>query len=159
MTTYKLKVHIGGQHDFDAEGDKETVERQFAVFTDLVRNVLKSSVRTTDDIPSFMERFVRTDAESIFLASLPATEQPAADTILLLLLAHSLMRQEKIVRGSDLLKSLKKSGIQINRIDRALHHYLGGTRSLVVKMGVRRGVTYQLTERGTAKAQEIAKSL
>jgi hypothetical protein len=69
------------------------------------------------------------------------------------------MREEKIVRGGELLKSLKKSGIQVGRIDRSLHHYLGGTRALVVKTGIRRGVAYQLTERGIAKAQEIAKSL
>ena len=157
--TYKLRVHIGGQHDFDAEGDKETVERQFAVFTELVRSVLSKAPRRNDEIPESLERFVRTDTDSIFLASVPTTEQPAADAILLVLLAHRSMREEKIVRGGELLKSLKKSGIQVGRIDRALHHYLGGTRALVVKTGIRRGVAYQLTERGVAKAQEIAKSL
>jgi len=66
---YKLKVHIGGQHDFDAEGDKETVERQFAVFTEIVRSVLAKAPRRNDEIPESLERFVRTDTESIFLAS------------------------------------------------------------------------------------------
>jgi len=156
--TYRLKVHIGGQHDFEAEGEKESVERQFAVFTELVRNAMAKPTRHEGEIPESLIPFIRTDAESIFLSTLPHGEHPGADAILLILLAHLLMRETKIVSGSDLLRSLKKSGVRAERIDRALGNYIGGTHALVAKMGIRRGVTYKLTERGIAKAKDIAKN-
>jgi hypothetical protein len=156
--SYRLKVHIGGQHDFEAEGDKESVERQFAVFTELVRNAMAKSSSHKGELPESLIQFVRTDTESIFLATLPQGENPVADAILLILLAYLLMRETKIVSGSDLLRGLKKSGVRAERIDRALGNYIGGTHALVVKMGIRRGVTYKLTERGIAKAKELAKN-
>jgi hypothetical protein len=159
---YKLKVHISGQHDFEAEGDKETVERQFSAFTELVRSVI-SNPRTDGQghgsLPDALVKIVRSDDKDIFLATVPATSYPAADALLILLWAYKLMRNEDAVSGADLLESLKKSGIKTQRIDRAFAHYLGGTQALVAKMGIRRGVKYKLTERGISKTKELARSL
>ena len=162
MTTYKLKVHISGQHDFEAEGDKETVERQFAAFTELVRSVIGQNSADSDAPGQLVEslaKIVRTDDKDIFLSTVPATSHPAADALLILLLAYKQMRQQNVVSGKDLVESLKKSGIASQRIDRALGHYLGATQALVIKMGIRRGVKYKLTERGISKAKELARSL
>lgn len=160
MTTYRLKVHISGQHDFDAEGDKETVERQFAVFTELVRSLTPNSENGNHSgaMPESLVKNVRTDDKTIFLASVPVTEHPAADAMLLMLLAYKLMWKQDVVSGNELLAGLKKSGMKAQRIDRAFAAYLGGTQALVTKMGIRRGVKYKLTERGIAKARELARS-
>ena len=162
MTTYRLKVHISGQHDFEAEGDKETVERQFSVFTELVRTVMAkpgSGVTLSHGLPESFVRIVRTDDKSIFLSTVPSTDHPAADAMLIVLLAYKLMKSQDVVSGADLLDSLKKSGIEAQRIDRVFGGYLGGTQALVVKMGIRRGVKYRLTERGIAKTRELAQAL
>jgi len=160
--TYKLKVHISGQHDFEAEGDKETVERQFATFTELVRSVMSRSgtdAHAPGALPASLEKIVRTDDKAIFLSSVPETSYPAADALLILLWAYKLMRNEDAVSGAELLESLKKSGMNTQRIDRAFAHYLGGTQALVVKMGIRRGVKYKLTERGISRTKELLRSL
>lgn len=160
MTTYKLKVHISGQHDFEAEGDKETVERQFSVFTELVRSLTANSSSAgyaSGSLPESLAKIIRTDEKTIFLSSVPATDYPAADAMLIVLLAYKLMRNQDAVSGNELLDSLKKSGMKAQRVDRALSPYLGGTQALVTKMGIRRGVKYKLTERGISKAKELAK--
>jgi hypothetical protein len=162
VTQYRLKVHISGQHDFEAEGDKETVERQFATFTELVRAVMAKSGANGDSqfaLPESLAKIVRTDDKAIFLATVPETEQPSADALLILLLAYKVMRNLKMVSGADLMESMERSGIEAQRIDRAFGHYLGGTQALVMKMGIRRGVKYRLTDRGIAKAKEIARNI
>jgi hypothetical protein len=161
MTTYKLKVHISGQNDFEAEGDKESVERQFAAFTDLVRTAMANSREGNTEngaLPVSLAKNIRTDEHSIFLATVPATAYPAADALLLILLAYKLSRKQDVVSGNELVASLKKSGMKMQRIDRALGPYLGGTQALVTKMGIRRGVKYKLTERGVKKARELAQN-
>ena len=162
MTSYKLKVHIGGQHDFEAEGDKETVERQFATFTELIRSVISkpgANTHAPGNLPEALVKFVRTDDKSIFLSVIPETSYPAADALLIVLLAYKTIRNQNVVSGNELLDSLKKSGIKGSRIDRLFGRYLGGTQALVVKMGIRRGVKYRLTERGVAKARELARNI
>jgi hypothetical protein len=162
VSSYRVKVHISGQHDFEAEGDKATVERQFAVFTELVRSVMSkngSGNPLLGNLPESLAKIVRTDDKKIFLSTVPATSCPAADALLLLMLAYKLIDSQEVVGGKQLLESLKRSGIETQRIDRALGRYLGGTQALVVKMGIRRGVKYKLTERGLSKAKELSGNL
>jgi hypothetical protein len=159
MTSYKIKVHISGQHDFEAEGDKETVERQFAIFTELVRAVMSRNNCMPENEPEFLTKVIRTDEKILFLSTVPTTSYPAADALLVLLLAYKLMIKRDVVSGKELLDSLKKTGVDTNRIDRAFGRYLGGTQAFVVKIGIRRGVKYKLTERGMSKARELARIL
>ena len=159
VSSYRVKVHISGQHDFEAEGDKATVERQFSIFTELVRAVISKSGNNGSvlgNLPEWLARIVRTDDKRIFLSTVPPTSCPAADALLLLLLAYKLISSQEVVSGKELLDSLKKSGVSTQRIDRAFGRYLGGTQALVIKMGIRRGVKYKLTERGISKAKELS---
>jgi hypothetical protein len=162
VSSYRVKVHISGQHDFEAEGDKATVERQFSIFTELVRSVMSKHSNNGPAVgilPESLARIVRTDDKSIFLSTVPATSCPAADALLLLLLAYKMISNQDVVGGKQLLDSLKRSGVDTQRIDRALGRYLGGTQALVIKMGIRRGVKYKLTERGISKAKELSGNL
>jgi SOS response regulatory protein OraA/RecX len=70
-----------------------------------------------------------------------------------------MISNQDVVGGKQLLDSLKRSGVDTQRIDRALGRYLGGTQALVIKMGIRRGVKYKLTERGISKAKELSGNL
>src|SRR5437764_9268866 len=108
VSSYRVKVHISGQHDFEAEGDKATVKRQFSVFTELVRSVMSKHPNNNPalgNLPESLARIVRTDDKSIFLSTVPATSCPAADALLLLMLAYKLISSQEVVGGKELLDS------------------------------------------------------
>jgi hypothetical protein len=170
----KLKV---GQHEFEAEGEQETVERQLAVWRDLIAS--PSAVQPPASAPpppavtpaptegqsafgplvddrAFYDRLFHHRGPVVSLTVLPTGPQREADAALLLLLGQKVYNGDQPVTGGRLLEGLKLSGLSVERVDRVWGPH---TDSNVIRAGAKRGVKYRLTHPGNARATEIAKEL
>src|SRR5207249_3696858 len=61
------------------------------------------------------------------------------------------------ITGSRLLKSMKLTGYNLDRVDRALDTL--ERKGLILTEGVRRGRRYRLSESGRAEAKKLAQEL
>ena len=137
MDAYKLRVYVSG-HNFEAEGDKDTVERQFQAFTEMVNRTLAlaGSPSLGAISPEYgLSKIARVDDKIVFLTTLPQTNNPEGDALLVILLAQKVMLGREWVSGADLLTGINRSGVTVQRIDRAL----GGTWAALRRLWQRRG--------------------
>lgn len=172
MEPFRLKLKVG-QHEFEAEGDQESVERQLDVWRELIGSPLANVVTLaspppappanvpaapTPPVDSREEygRLFKHDGRIVSLTVLPTGEQREADALLLLMLGQKVFNDSDLVGGSALNEGMSISGMSVDRIDRGWGSHL---ESNVIRTGVRRGVKYRLTHPGLAKAKEIAKDL
>jgi hypothetical protein len=168
MDTFKLKMKIG-IHEFEAEGPTEVVQAQFAAFKDLIAGATVAAVSSKpaeEPIESeqpqnqvantsqfSLDRIVRVEGRII---SLTARTNSVADAVMLILLAQRTIRNYEVVTSSAVVDGLKTSGHIVNRIDAVMQKL--ASEGYVIKIGQRRATNYRLTNQGTARAQEIAKS-
>jgi hypothetical protein len=166
--SYRLKVRLGA-HEFDAEGEKDSVNEQFALFLQAVNSVPAQSEakvngkasRKDDDNEIRTEDFAATEAilnrafkakdEQLSLNVLPQSKFVNADSIMLLLYGYQEILKKDSVQSTDLMDSAKQSGLRIDRLDRALPaDYL----QFVIKGGSGKGTRYSLNNRGLQYSQE-----
>ena len=78
-----------------------------------------------------------------------------SDALLLLLYGYAQLRNQDQVLGTQLLRAAKQSGLNLERVDRALSKH----ESLLLKGGARKGTKYSLNNQGRTRAVEIMKAM
>jgi hypothetical protein len=167
-----------GNHEFEADGEEETVQRGFAAWQDMVARapVVSASVSVgtntvvrgeADDTGTAglifdhqgWDRIIRREGKEgreLYLTVLPAGADRTADAVLVLMLAHKVFNHLDSVGGSPLLRGLHRSGYRPQRVDRMVEPYM---QTLVLRGGTRRGVRYRLSTAGVNKAMIVAREL
>jgi hypothetical protein len=160
MDIYKLKIRIG-EHEFEAEGPQDAVERQFQAFKELIASPPPLATKRPDveypspnghrDLKPFNSIF-RNDGRVI---SLTAPPHDIGEGALLILFGQKEIQGEETPTGSQIADGLRRSGYVIpGRVDRILDDFV--SQGLVIKMGVKKGTRYRLTNTGSPKAADIA---
>lgn len=172
MEPFKLRIKIG-DHEFEAEGDQESVERQFATWRDLVATqpLPPAAPAGSGTLPSgtpvppsgsgngdFTEydKVFRYDGRVVSLSVLPRGENARADAALLIMLGRKHYADEDLVGGAWLIDGMEQSGIPSPRLDRIMAGYLD---SLVTTVGRNRALRWRLTNLGDRRAKEVAREL
>lgn len=163
MSTYRLRVKIGS-HEFEAEGDEDTVLQQFEEFKKLIERSSVAPVEKPSE-PEAGASAAETGLHRLFdydekdnLISLrvsPRGEDRIPDTILLLLLGYREVAGDEEVLVTHLKPAMQRSGLKVTRVDRMTRSLVDHV--LVIKTGVGKGGKYRLSSPGLAKAKKIAR--
>jgi hypothetical protein len=182
MEPFHLRMKIGA-HEFEAEGDQDSVERQFATWRELIAAEPSPTASSpppvatpnpgaaaapvplaagnagtaglTVDATGF-EKIIRRDGKRLSLSVLPPGDNRTADAALVLMIAHKAYNGLDQVGGTALLDGLTQSGYAVERVDRELARYIP---DLVLRSGIRRAVRYRLNNRGLNHAITLAREL
>lgn len=157
--TYKVRVKIGDA-EFEAEGPEEIVKQQYADFlgalsAPTVAHKQTTEVNNSDGDRRLIDGAFETDGDVVSLKFLPATENQQPDTLILLLYGYEKVKGQPMVLGTQLLKAARKTGLQIDRVDRPIAAH----ESLLLRGGTRKGMKYGLNNLGKAKAAELLKKM
>jgi hypothetical protein len=161
---YRVKVKVG-QFEFEAEGEKDVVDRQYNQFLD---HLPKSGTPVTPpDVPSEhplatngepakqgelnLDAIFKTEGRVVSLTVNPESEE---ETALLILLGQKHYRTNPSVTASELQDGLEESGVK-RRGSELIAGF--GDKNWVLKSGERKGTRYRLTNPGLSAAREIAK--
>jgi hypothetical protein len=169
---HRIKIKLPDGSEFEAEGSPDDVKAQYDAFLDLMRATPKApsadkklgagggSIATgggggaPDD--ALMTRiFDRAEDGLISLKVLPPGENRQADGLLLLLYGYKRLAGTENVFAVTLSRAAKKSGILIDRTDRAMEPH----KAYYGRGGVRRSATYTLNNQGVAFAERLAMQL
>lgn len=155
MDTYRIKVKIG-EHEFDAEGPTEIVNRQFEAFKEIIatlpgqKNTSGTSAKQAGEEIS-LDKICRVEGRVVSLTIKPADETIAA---MLILLAQKTFRANDTVTASEIKDGFEQSGYRVGRLDRLMQPLVD--EGSVVRIGTRKGTRYRLTNQGLIKAQTAA---
>ncbi len=165
---YRLKSTLLGE-TFEGEGSEAAVRADFKEWRDTVLAV-KSRTRAAEKEPdggadaSEMKKPIvaeewftlfSDEGKFVSLNKLPKTDQPVADALVLLILGMTVGRGETFVYPVTLMKASDKSGLKVERIDRAL----SARMNYVHTAGTRRGKKYSLNNPGLEYAKKVAMDL
>jgi hypothetical protein len=173
MEASKLRVKVG-QHEFEAEGDPESVKAQFEAFQQILGMldgrkalVVPDDVNETPppDTPpppktphvvSFvpLDRIMRVQGRVVSLTVPPSAIEDAA---LLILLGNNQLRNNETVTGGEVGDALAQSGRPVARVDRIMEKMI--EEAFVLKSGFKRATRYRLSNTGQQKALSVAKDL
>jgi hypothetical protein len=186
MDLVKLRIKLGGDPEFEAEGSEEYVEKQRDLFsqklgsheskkkdehhTPAAKPLAVDSDRTAStegqapgapqNLPLSTEAMVKianVNDDVVTLTLLPGGDNPEGDSLLLLLLGHKVLRNEDLIQADQLLKGMSQSGFpHVDRLDRITSKI---DSSCVGSIGNRRGKKYRLLNPGITKAKEVAEKL
>lgn len=109
--------------------------------------------------PTVLQRlFKRSDDGLVSLRALPKSDARNADTLILILWGHFVLKNQGEVGAGDLLSALRQSGItSLDRVDETLERK--GYVDFITTSGSRRHKSYGLTNRGMTYAQNVAKAI
>ena len=171
---YRLKIKIG-DHEFEAEGPADAVQKQFETFKELILSAPLSPVakpqdglegqdedadaEIKNDLPSDVDsrlgKIMRVNQRVVSLTARPGTVR---DAIILILYGHKILRQSEEVTGGEIMDGLTTTGgFSISRVDRMLES-LGRDGSVIV-IGERRAKRYRLTNTGSNVARTVAQQV
>jgi len=166
MDPYRLKIKVG-EHEFEAEGSEEAVQRQFEVWKDLIADAprQKGTNPASDppqpkasegapDVQLSLDKIMRAEGRII---SLTAPPELAPEAALLILLGQKQLRSNEAVTGAEMMDGLHQSGFRMARADRLLDNLASG--GLVIRSGAHRGTRYRLSNTGLTRAQGIARDV
>jgi hypothetical protein len=170
-TMNKTRMKLG-DFEFEAEGDKASVDDQLSRFEALIEKVIAGGAVSAKPVPPIIPaatvkppiekdappqlegltgRIFKIDGNILSLRVLPKTKAYAADSLLVLLQGyHEIIGKQEVLAG-DLLKAGKQSGLQLDRVDRVLEPH----SALYDAGGARKGRRYRLNNTGIVKAKEI----
>jgi len=165
MGPYRLKIKVG-DHEFEAEGSEEAVQRQFEAWKELIAatpgqkdatpanntNQERNSDATSASLP--LEKIMRSDGRII---SLTAPPELAPEAALLILLGQRQIRSNEAVTGNEMMEGMQQSGFRLVRVDRILENLADS--GAVIRSGVHRGTRYRLSNTGFARALDIARTV
>ena len=155
METNRLKIKIG-EHEFEAEGPAEIVQRQFDTFKELIASQPKQINTTTRAATqagnSELDSILRVDGRVVSLTVRPQSEGTAA---MLVMLGQKSYRENETVTASEIKDGLEQSGYRPTRIDRIMQPFCDAGD--VIRIGARKGTRYRFTNQGVAKAYAAAK--
>jgi hypothetical protein len=155
-TVAEIKIRIKfGEHEFEAEGSEETVDRHLTFFKLLIARAPNALAApdTPADEPLPLEKIVRIDKGVV---SLKVNTKPD-DAILVLLLGLSELCQRNIISGSQIMAGLRASGLRVRRADVLLKRHASSGR--IIAIGKHRSTRYQFSKHGRERAQQIAVDL
>ena len=173
METHRIKMKIG-VHEFEAEGPQELVTQQFEAFKELISSMPKGpsgpgvmsglsqpdgstiNPATPLDATQIVLDRVFSKGNPLSLAALPSGDNAAANSLLILLYGFLKINGEQTVTGTMLNKAARKSGVNIDRIDRVIAVY---QPEFVLAAGAKKGRKYSLNNRGIARAEEVIRTL
>lgn len=166
MEPFRIHLKVG-PHEFEAQGEQEAVERQAALWRELITSHLASPPPPAHGTPSpgnpaapgrfqDYDRIFRHEGRVVSLSVLPQGESVGPNAALLVLLGRKYYEKEDLVGGAAVLEGLSRSGIEVERADRAFDTHIPGN---VLRTGRNRGVKYRLTNVGATRAEEIAREL
>lgn len=178
MDTFKLRLKIGA-NEFEAEGSQEYVQKEREVFLESIDtnelddepnpgepgnpgNPAPAAPSAPGDLPisvaemGKLAKQDRSDKDLIVLTALPQeSDTQKQDALVLLLLAHRVIRSVENVKTTDILNGMKQSGITVDRLDGVVDKI----PNLVLRTGVRKGTKYRLSSPGAKRAVVVAKAL
>lgn len=169
---HKVRIKIGDA-EFEAEGSEESVKLQFDSFL----AALSARGTTTPQVqadrktagngfelpppPSSglekaqLDRAFSIKDNVVSLRVLPQTQTREADTLLMLVYGFAAIKSQDMVLGTQLIKAARVSGLNLDRIDRAI----GRHDQYLLKGGARKGMKYGLNNPGRAAAEEMIRQL
>ncbi len=169
---HRIKARLG-DYEFDAEGDRELVSKQYDQFISTISAIFqapKPAVQSTahssngyiqaakpPDNPiedGILKRVFRQD-DGLSLLAMPRTDNAEADALLVILYGFLKLENERAVTGLSLMKAAKQSGINVDRIDRTIDARGG----LIQAAGNKRGRRYSLNNRGIAEAERLVREM
>lgn len=168
---HKLRVKVGA-HEFEAEGTQESVTAQFEAWKALISAPAQASppkpsrlsqvveeVRTKDGmIGATWDIYEVDDKRKLVTIKVhPTGDQRDADAVLLILWGYLKALQQSEVRVTQLMESMRVSGLTVGRLDRAIAPYR--KEGFVLKGGKGKGGTYRLTHTGSTRAEDLARVL
>ncbi len=176
MDAHKVKIRIG-QHEFEAEGSEDAVDRRLAIFKELVertgeptpasaqtrsagiqipkREQSDTSVEAaTVDNP--LASLFKIEGKTVSLVTPPQGQGREGDAFLLLLLGHRIMRAADWVLVGDVKAGLIDSGFSVTLVDTITGTVAG---ELYMRKGQKRGKQFRLTNPGLLKAQALAEEV
>lgn len=165
MDTYKLKIKVG-EHEFEAEGPPESVERQFQTWKELIATAPrqkydspainpdqeKKNENGGDGAALALDRIMRMEGRII---SLTAPPELAPEAALLILLGQRQLRSNEGVTGNEMMEGMQLSGFRLARTDRVLEGL--ASDGSVIRSGSHRGTRYRLSNTGLTRAIGIAR--
>lgn len=167
MGNLKLRFKLG-EDEFDAEGPASAVLKEAAEFRKRrVGSMEPGTSSTSSQVKlshsggklvdtKLIESLFKVDAEGnlSLRAKLPG-EETEANAAILLIYGYRLLKNQDSVTAVRLISSLKISGYQVARMDRALEPYRkDGT---VMVRGAKRGRRYFLSNTGEQKGAMLAR--
>lgn len=159
MSETRLKVKFG-DHEFEAEGPAESVERQFAAFKQLILPGSEPSVvppaqptKETGPAQLPLDKIMQLNGQSVALR----VAAEASEAVLLILLGLRELRGRYIVSGRDIMDGLRASGAPVRRADIILKGLAAS--GAIVAIGKHRMLRYQFSATGLTRAQQIAANL
>ena len=175
MEPFRLKLKVG-PHEFEAEGDQESVEKQLAIWRDLIGSPAASAPLLASPPPAVVpaitppapspavvpesraeyDRLFRHGGRVVSLTVLPSGANRDGDAALLILLGQKVYNGDDQVTGMTINDGLQLSGIKVARIDRVWGEHWEVN---VIRSGAHRGTRYRLTHPGMARARELAAEL
>ena len=178
MEPFRLKLKVG-PHEFEAEGEQESVERQLAVWRELISTPSAASQPTASAPPAppadpnsgpadgtqpaafaasraEYDKLFRHDGRVVSLTVMPNGGKRTADGALLILLGQKIYNGVDLVTGQTIIDGLKQSGVTVERMDRSWGEHL---KVNVLRIGQHRGVKYRLTNPGVQRANELVKEM
>lgn len=169
MDAHRLKIKVGS-HEFEAEGDKGTVMAQFESWKKLIESFSQRTLSSgaqdhhehrekKQEIPEELAPLFETDQKRglVTLRALPEGEGKHSDALLLVLYGYRRLRAQDEVLVTKIKSALETSGPAPGRIDRVAEPYQKD--GYLVKRGARNASKYRLTNKGIAKAEELARHL
>jgi hypothetical protein len=176
--THRIKIKLPNGAEFDAEGTAADVKAQYDAFLELMKaapqvpppkptiqqpdngNRTQSPTPPLGDGPepddALMKRIFDISTDGLVsLKVLPRGDNAQAQGLLLLMYGYRRIAQNENPFAVTLARAATKSGIQYERLDRAMEP----NTAFVRRGGVRRGATYTLNNQGIAHAAQIAMTL
>lgn len=166
-TPYKLQIKIGA-HEFSAEGPEATVKEAFDAFMKAVTNpapaaapiqgqlaatlggvMLQATGTVTDTAPIDLNRVFKQEGDIISMKHLPPTPNKIADAAIVLMYGYMKLANIDDVPVTKLNEGLRRSGLNLARLDRELgvHH------ALYRKGGQKSGGRFTLNNQGVLQAE------
>jgi hypothetical protein len=180
--TYRLKIKIG-QHEFEAEGAADVVQKQFQAFKELIVSLPEASVpqlsnpiaeasrnpalatrnwntepNAPPSAPTNAPDFSKIMKVDDRIISLTVRPESLEDAVMLILLGQKELRASELSTGGEIMRGLMATGgFSVTRIDKTLAK-LGRLGDLIV-IGDHRSKKYRLTNAGLTRVRQIANVL
>lgn len=174
MTLHKIKMKVG-PHEFEAEGDKDSVQEQLRLWSDLIKAaspqepIVQPTINQTketsvqenqiDNLDQNLNKLFIVDEKNhaLTLKYLPFSKEKEAEAFLILLFGYKKILDKDELLVTELKRSLEKSGVAVARVDRLASRFVADR--MVLKRGSGKGSRYAISNTGMARSLEIAQDL
>ena len=170
---YRLKIKIG-QHEFDAQGDADVVQKQFQAWKELIVSLPEASASSFTNPLSEISRTAAVTMRSSMEAyapdvskimrvddriiSLTVRPQSLEDAVMLILFGQKELRASELSTGGEIMQGIVATGgFAVTRIDKTLAKL--GRAGDVIVIGEHRSKKYRLTNAGLTRVRQLATEL